>query len=296
MYYIYKFTNKTNGKIYIGQTNNIQKRKNGHRSESFNEKSAGYNLPFHAAIRKYGWENFNFDILEEICDEESQEYIDEREIFFIQYYHSLKDENGYNITLGGQGYKRKPLTYEEKLNLSKLFTKEEIIDIQNRLINDEEYDDIEKIYFPKLKRTFLVNINTGTNYFNEEFDYPLKKNAKSRFSQKEIREIKDRIKSGEKYKTIQKDFNIKSAGFLSMINSGKYFYSDKDTYPLCDKSGNKAQNEVWVQGIIKDILETNLSLKEISQKWNKSYATVKNINSGRSHKKEKYKYPLRDNK
>ena len=59
---------------------------------------------------------------------------------------------------------------------------------------------------------------------------------------------------------------------------------------------NKAQNEIWVQGIIKDILETNLSLKEISQKWNKSYATVKNINSGRSHKKEKYKYPLRDNK
>ena len=81
-----------------------------------------------------------------------------------------------------------------------------------------------------------------------------------------------------------------------MINSGKYFYSEKDTYPLCDKSGNKAQNEIWVQGIIKDILETNLSLKEISQKWNKSYATVKNINSGRSHKKEKYKYPLRDNK
>ena len=47
MYYIYKFTNKTNGKIYIGQTNNIQKRKNCHRSDSFNEKSSGYNLPFH---------------------------------------------------------------------------------------------------------------------------------------------------------------------------------------------------------------------------------------------------------
>jgi group I intron endonuclease len=158
MYYIYKFTNKTNGKIYIGQTNNVQKRKNGHKSESFNEKASGYNLPFHAAIRKYGWDNFNFDILEEIADGESQEYIDEREIYFIQYYHSLKDENGYNITLGGQGYKRKPLTYEEKLNRSKLFKKEEIIDIQNRLMNDEEYDDIEKIYFPKLKRTFLVNI------------------------------------------------------------------------------------------------------------------------------------------
>ena len=81
-----------------------------------------------------------------------------------------------------------------------------------------------------------------------------------------------------------------------MINSGKYFYSDKDTYPLCEKGGNKVKNEKWVQGIIKDILETDLSLKKIAQKWDKSYSTVKNINSGRSHKKEKYKYPLRDNK
>ena len=41
-------------------------------------------------------------------------------------------------------------------------------------MNDEEYDDIEKIYYPKLKRTFLVNINTGTNYFNEKFDQFMK--------------------------------------------------------------------------------------------------------------------------
>ena len=74
------------------------------------------------------------------------------------------------------------------------------------------------------------------------------------------------------------------------------FYSNQDTYPLCDKGSNKAKNEIWVQDIIKDILETELSLKDIAKKWNKSYATVKNINSGRSHKKEKYKYPLRDNK
>ena len=81
-----------------------------------------------------------------------------------------------------------------------------------------------------------------------------------------------------------------------MINTGKYFYSDKDSYPLCDKGGNKAKNEIWIQGIIKDILETDLSLIDIAKKWNKSYATIKNINAGRSHKKEKYKYPLRDNK
>ena len=292
MHYIYKYTNKINGKVYIGQTNNLQKRFNGHKSEAFNPKSKGYNLPFHCAIRKYGIKNFIYEVLEEIEDGESQDFINDREIFFIAFYHSLTTENGYNLTVGGDGCPKAPLTYEEKLSRSKLFTGDEIKDIQQRLLNDEEFDDIEEIYKPKLKRTFLVNINTGTNFYNPDFNYPLKKNARSKFSQKEIRAIKDRIKSGEKYSSIQKDFNIKSAGFLSMINTGKYFYSNEDTYPLCDKN-RKAENEIWINGIIKDILETKMSLSEIAKKWEKSYATIKNINSGRSHKKENLKYPLR---
>lgn len=293
MHYIYKYTNKITGKTYIGQTNNLQKRYNGHKSEAYNPNAPGYNLPFHCAIRKYGMENFSYDILEEIADGESQDFINNREIYFIGYYHSLVNENGYNLTIGGDGCPKPPLTYKEKLKRSKLFTGEEIQDIQQRLINDEEYDDIEAIYAPKLKRTFLVNINTGTNFYNPEFDYPLKKNAKSKFSQREIRMIKDRIKSGEKYASIQKDFNIKSAGFLSMINTGKYFFSEEDTYPLCKKGSTKEENEVWVQGIIKDILKTKKSLSQIAKDWNKSYSTVKNINSGRSHKKEQLNYPLR---
>lgn len=293
MYYIYKFTNKKNGKHYIGQTNNLQKRYNGHKSESFNPKASGYWLPFHCAIRKYGIENFSFDILEEIMDGESQNFINEREQYFIQYYNSLKDNNGYNVTIGGDGCPKPPLSYEEKLERSKLFTGKEIQDIQKRLLNDEEFDDIEKIYSPKLKRTFLVNINTGTNFYNPDFNYPLKKNAKSRFSQKEIQEIKTMIKQGLTYKTIQDKFGIKSPGYISMINSGKYFYDKNETYPLCDKQGKKAQNEAWVEQIRQEILNTSTPLLQIAKKFNKSYATVKNINSGRSHKKEGLTYPLR---
>ena len=295
MTYIYKFTNKINKHCYIGQTNNLQKRYNGHKSEAFNIKAPGYWLPFHCAIRKYGIENFDYEVLEEIAEGESQDFINEREKYFIAYYNSLKDENGYNVTTGGDGCPKPPLSYEEKLERSKLFTGEEIKDIQQRLLNDEEFDDIEAIYFPKLKRTFLVNINTGTNFYNPDFNYPLKKNARSKFSQKEIKEIKNRIKSGETYSSIQKDFNIKSAGFLSMINTGKYFYDEKDVYPLCNKGCRKIDNEIWVNGIIEDILHTNLSLNKIAEKWEKSYSTVKNINSGRSHKNENLQYPLRKN-
>ena len=292
-HYIYKYTNKITGKSYIGQTNNLQKRFNGHKSEAFNPNASGYNLPFHIAIRKYGMDNFTYEVLEEISDGESQAFIDDREIYFIGYYHSLTTENGYNLTIGGEGCPKPSLTYEEKLERSKLFTGAEIQDIQQRLMNDEEYDDIEAIYAPRLKRTFLVNINTGTNFYNPKFDYPLKKHAKSRFSQREIKAIKERIKSGEKYASIQKDYDIQSAGYLSMINTGKYFFDPNETYPLCTKGGTKEENEKWVQGIIHDILETKSSLAEIARRWNKSYSTVKNINSGRSHKQPNLKYPLR---
>lgn len=293
MPYIYKYTNLQTGYSYIGQTNNLQKRYNGHKSEAFNPKASGYWLPFHCAIRKYGLENFTYEVLEEIAEGESQSFIDEREKFFIEYYQTLISQKGYNVTVGGEGCPKPPLSYEEKLQRSKLFTGEEIQDIQQRLINDEEFDKIEAIYAPRLKRTFLVNINTGTNFFNPDFDYPLKKNSKSKFSQKEIQDIKNMIRRGTKYADIKEKYNISSSGFLSQINTGAYFFDPNETYPLNNKIGNKAQNEIWVDAIRQDILQTSLSLKDIAKKHNRSYSTVKNICAGRSHKKASLTYPLR---
>lgn len=293
MYYIYKFQNKINGKIYIGQTNDIRKRYNGHKSGANNPKNSGYNTPFYRAIRKYGFENFSFDVVEEIHQDESKEYVDSREKFFIKYYESLVNQNGYNVSKGGTKGRKIPLSYEEKLHRSKLFSKEDIADIQKMLIEDEEYEVIEKKYAPKLKRTFLVNINTGANFFNPNFDYPLKKHAKSHFTKREIQDIKNRIKKGEKYSSIREIYHIKSDGFISGINTGKYFYDKNEKYPLCIKGCNKKINEIWAKGIINDILTTDMSLKEISEKWKKSYSTVKNINAGRSHRQENLQYPLR---
>lgn len=98
--YIYCYTNKINGKKYVGQTNNIERRKREHKSVSFNVKSPQYKDLFHQKIREYGIDNFNFEILETI-DSENQEYIDEREIYWIKEKRSFVQENGYNLTLGG---------------------------------------------------------------------------------------------------------------------------------------------------------------------------------------------------
>lgn len=87
---IYKATNLVNNKMYIGLTrNSINKRKSQH----FYNKS---NRPFHVAIREFGKENFIFEILEEVNEEEAS--LEEREVYWIDYFNSTDPEIGYNLT------------------------------------------------------------------------------------------------------------------------------------------------------------------------------------------------------
>lgn len=95
MGYIYKITNQLNGKIYIGQT--IRKpeyRWYEHINNAYNSNRRD-KMAITQAIAKYGEENFQFEVIEE-CDNNQ---LNEREQYYIHYYHSLQD--GYNSTPGG---------------------------------------------------------------------------------------------------------------------------------------------------------------------------------------------------
>lgn len=99
---IYKIENLINGKVYIGKSINIQKRFKSHINDSFNENKSSYNHLIHKAIRKYGVENFSFDIIEQ-CDENE---LNTKEMHWISVYDCCildgKDK-GYNMTRGGDG-------------------------------------------------------------------------------------------------------------------------------------------------------------------------------------------------
>lgn len=95
---IYKITNQINNKIYIGQSRDIARRWNRHRNGPFNPNNNQYECPLYRAIRKYGIENFTFEVIEE-CD---IEFLNEREKYWIAYYNSFDTMNGYNLTAGGE--------------------------------------------------------------------------------------------------------------------------------------------------------------------------------------------------
>ena len=94
---IYKITNLVNGKIYIGQSIHIETRIKEHFWKSELQKDRSYNSALHQAIRKYGKENFVWEVVTECSVDE----IDELEQKYIKEYNSLSP-NGYNILIGGQ--------------------------------------------------------------------------------------------------------------------------------------------------------------------------------------------------
>ena len=94
---IYKYTSPS-GKSYIGQTVRPEERMAKHR------RMAGDDCAFHRAIKKYGFENFTYEVLMTIDLEDKQELkqkLDFFEKFYIRKYKTF--ENGYNMTAGGGG-------------------------------------------------------------------------------------------------------------------------------------------------------------------------------------------------
>lgn len=91
LYKVYKLKSPT-GKVYIG----ITSRKPEHRWNY--GKAYKSNSELTGDVRKYGWESFEKEILEENLPEAEAE---EREIFWISFYKARDPERGYNIEYGG---------------------------------------------------------------------------------------------------------------------------------------------------------------------------------------------------
>lgn len=200
--YIYKITNKVNGKSYIGQTRytvEFRWRQHIHKKD---------NVYFHNAIHKYGIENFTVETLEE-CNYED---LNSREIFYIAKYNTFKD--GYNLTLGGDGNKR--------------------------LLLDDKYDEIKSLYLSgfstnkiatlyKVDKASISKIlkqlgvkfrNNSLNINNQEFQ-ELVKDYQTGYSLKELAKRYDCSPPGLKEFLIRKGVNLRERYSLLQDQQGQ---------------------------------------------------------------------------
>lgn len=90
---IYKITNLLNGKIYIGQTiRTLEERQKQH----INNAKKGSKTHLYFAMRKYGMDNFKFEILEYA---KSKEELNKLETYYINKFDTIR--TGYNMVDGG---------------------------------------------------------------------------------------------------------------------------------------------------------------------------------------------------
>lgn len=174
---IYKIQNLVNGKIYIGQSNNIERRFREHKSKGETSR-----IPLDIAIQKYGITNFSYEIIEQCSILE----LNKREEYWIKFYNSKID--GYNCSSGGDS------SSLGEGNGRAILTEIDIIEIRKAYLNRANKINTYQKYANQISFHTFSHIWDGTTwshimpeiYTNENKDYYKKQTQIGELSKRAI--------------------------------------------------------------------------------------------------------------
>lgn len=224
---IYKITNKVNGKSYIGQTRytlEFRWKQHQHKKD---------NTYFHNAIHKYGIDNFDIEVLEE-CNIED---LNSREIFYIAKFDTFN--NGYNLTIGGDG--------------------------NRRLLLDNKYDEIKELYlsgFSSNKIATLYKVDKASIIkILKQLGVKIRSNKLS-INHQEFLELVQDYTLGYSLKELAKRYDCTAIGLKEYLQ--RKGINIRARYNILNDK--EAQ-----ESLINDYLDGNLRLSEIQAKYHCSY-------------------------
>ena len=232
---IYSIQNIHNNKRYIGKSKNIKKRIMSHHIYEYkNSNNECYNCKFYQALRKYGLSSFKFEILEE-CEIKD---LDDREVYWINYYDTFK--HGYNSTLGGKNLS------------SKIFSKESSFKRQNTLTKNKSLKS-ENHPLAKLKNEEVINIRK--RYIEGETTLNIYQDYKNLYSY-------------NSFKRIIFGYTYKDVGYIPLKENIRYTNKDK--------SLGKIDKEIIIN-IRNDYKSKNYTYKLLAEKYGLSISTIGKI-------------------
>lgn len=129
--------------MYIGLSKDIEKRIKGHFSHGIGgHRKDDLDKPLYKAFKKYGLENFQWEIIEE-CPENK---LKEREIYWIAYYNTYNDREHYNETPGGDLPGFNTVHLGEDHGMAKL-TEQDVIYCRQEYVKGSRSRDIYNAHF-----------------------------------------------------------------------------------------------------------------------------------------------------
>lgn len=209
---IYMYTNKINNKKYIGQTNRPKQRKIEHLSHS---TKRGASTHFYNAIRKYGWENFEYKVLETVHADDSntlKSILNNKEIFWINHYDSTNKSKGYNFSLGGNSRGvncRKIQMYSKEGVLIKTYNN------YHEILN-EFGGDASSLYRMINNKNSLFRNNYVLLWEGESFKYKDRKKSKHIYYQKDLNN--NIIKTWNSVCDIEKELGYSPSSIIKCCN------------------------------------------------------------------------------
>lgn len=217
---IYKITKISDGKSYVGQSNDIERRFKEHQT-----KGTTARIPLDIAIQKYGIEAFTYEVLEE-CNIES---LNERENFWIKYYNTVK--TGYNCNYGGDN-----AVIGSKNPKAKL-TEEDVKIIRAAYASHKKQKEVYELFKDRITFGSFQNLWQGRSWIHimpevfteENKQYYIYNNSKgengagSQFTDEEVIAIRKRYVS-ESAKQIYEDYKdrVKYQTFQAILWGRSY--------------------------------------------------------------------------
>ena len=183
---IYLIKNMINNKVYIGSAVNIDRRWRVHKKDL--NKGKHHSCHLQLAWNKYGEQNFNFEILQEV---ENPEHLLSYEQVYLDYYKSYERDKGYNTCkIAGSTYGIK-------------YTEESRKKMKGRIVSEEtrkKMSEAKKNQSEETKRK-IGEASKGRNVGRKHTEEESKKMSEARKGFKHTEETKNKIREANKGKT-----------------------------------------------------------------------------------------------